>query len=263
MGIVSRLNRLPLWSLSVGVWGSQMQAPSLDRLVNLWLHRAGLMGKSEKEFIGSLVSPGVNVIDIGANQGIYTLHIARLIDSGRVFAFEPDPYLFRALERNCRRNNSSNIELFNLAAGSTSGKEILFRSLLNSGDNRLASSEHQKWFEPVEVQMAALDDILPDVTVGLIKIDVQGWEYEVLSGMRRLLQRNPAAKIYFEFWPFGLNRAGCPPLRLLEYFDQRSYNMHAPSQPGCPRITDLAGFCRGVKGYSFTNLLAVARGANP
>lgn len=261
MGIVSRLNHLPLWSRGVDVWGNRLEAPSLDRLVNLWLHRAGVMGKEEKKFIESLVSSGMNVVDVGANQGIYTLHMAGLAGSGRVFAFEPDPFLYRALERNCGRNKKGNVELFNVAAGSASGKKTLFRSLLNSGDNRLASSEHENWFEPVEVQVMALDDVLSGVTVDFVKVDVQGWEYEVVSGMGRLLERSPMAKVYFEFWPFGLNRAGCPPLRLLEYFEQRGYSIHDPSQPDCPRIVDLDGFCRGVKGYSFTNLLALASGA--
>jgi len=102
-----KLNVLPMWGHTVEVWGNRITATSLDRLLNLYLHRYGLRGEEEKQFLERHVKPGMRVLDIGANQGIYSLLMSRLVGpSGHLHCFEPDPRLFASLRENCRRSGA-------------------------------------------------------------------------------------------------------------------------------------------------------------
>ena len=148
---VFKLNFLPLWARDVEVWGNRVTATSLDRLVNLHLHHFGIRGQEEKRFLERHIRPGMRVADIGANQGLYTLLISRIVGTGgHVHAFEPDASLFASLTRNCGQNGARNIELHNVALGQTPGTLKLYRSQVNSGDNRLARSQHPGWFHEIE-----------------------------------------------------------------------------------------------------------------
>src|SRR5262245_24874789 len=123
------LNHTSLWHRTVRVWGHRMRGTSLDRLLCLWLHRVGWMGREERRILEERVRPGMRVVDIGANVGLYSLLLARLVGpEGRVFAFEPEPTLFRALADNCRRSRLTNLAPRNLALGDRSGHVALYRS---------------------------------------------------------------------------------------------------------------------------------------
>src|SRR5258708_847593 len=109
--LVAQLNLLPMWRRQLAVWDRQMLAPSLDRLLCLALHRWGIMGKSDRAFLEQRIMPGMTVIDVGANLGIYTLLFSGLVGrSGKVIAIEPEPDMFASLEHNCRANNALNVE---------------------------------------------------------------------------------------------------------------------------------------------------------
>src|SRR5262249_46032464 len=149
----------------------------------------------------------MRIVDVGANLGLYTLLLARLTGpAGQVHAFEPEPTLFRALARNCRRNAAANVTAVNYALGAGSGRIPFYRSLFNSRDNRLGGLGWKG--RGVEVEMARLDDVLPDPRVDFVKMDVQGYEMQVLRGMEGIFEASPGLAIYFEFWPLGLRAAG-------------------------------------------------------
>jgi len=238
-----------------------MKACNGDRLLNLCLHRFGLMGAAQKKTYEGLLRPGLTVVDIGANQGLYSLLFSSLVGpKGRVFSFEPDVNLFGALEENCQRNRAKNIQYYNYAIGATKGMRTLYRSRVNSGDNRLAPSDRSKWFYGVDIQIETLDSVLGSTHVDFIKIDVQGWEFEVVKGMTKVWDNNPALSIYFEFWPFGLRRAACEPLRLLEYFREHGFALCEIAGSNARPIVDFEAFCSAFRGYQATNLMAMRHG---
>ena len=257
--LASRCNDLSLWRRRLSVWGFDMTACNGDRLINLCLHRLGLMGKDRDRVYTKLLRPGWTVVDIGANQGLYSLLFSSLVGpQGRVFAFEPDPRLYDVLTENCRRNNAANVHCRNFAIGTGTEAKTLYRSRVNSGDNRLAVSGRPDWFDEVAINTAPLDSFMGDLAVNFIKIDVQGWEFEVVKGMTGVLQNNPALTVYFEFWPFGLRRAGSEPVGLLEMFRQKGFALFEVNGTA---IDDPATFCSGFSGYDSTNILAVRSGS--
>jgi FkbM family methyltransferase len=207
------------------VWGFRMVACSWDRALNLLLHKIGIMGAGETNLFGKLIKPGMTVIDIGANQGLYSLLFSRLVsDSGRVFSFEPNPTLFNALQRNIILNSAENIQAFPVALGSTEARMTLYSSLINSGDNRMGSKPF--FHEASSVAVERFDKILPQIKADFVKIDVQGWEMNVVEGMSGLFEASPSVSVLMEFWPKGLKQAGTHPKDLLAFFARKGFTIH-------------------------------------
>jgi FkbM family methyltransferase len=257
--LLYHLNHAPLWRRKMNVWDRRMRAASLDRLVALGLHRLGWMGRDEAMLLRRLVRPGMQVIDVGANIGLYSLLLARLVEqSGSVLAFEPEPNLFAILRENCASNNAANVTPFQCALGRTSGLASFHRSAFNSGDNRLenASLGH----DAVEVRVERFDDLQPDGRPDFVKIDVQGHEFAALSGMERALSANPEVQVFFEFSPAGLRRAGTAPELLLAFFRERGFELYETEGARLKKSRSARELDSDLRGGRYTNLLA-ARGA--
>ena len=220
------------------------------------------MGVADRRFLQSAVKPGMTVVDIGANQGIYALLFANLVGAqGRVLAFEPDDLLHDALVENVRANQANHVTAHHLALGSQPCHMTLYRSLLNSGDNRLASRHASGGpREAVQVRVARLDDVLAGERIDFIKMDVQGWEMEALRGMQGLLDAavNAEIGIYFEYFPQGLRDAGSEPLEMLAFLRNNGFTLHSfPGGKAATPVVDLEGFARSLPAKAYVNLYAV------
>jgi FkbM family methyltransferase len=249
MSLAASVNRLPVWRRRVRVWDFTLTPPTLDRWVYLWMHRTGRMGGDERERFTALVRPGMQVADVGANIGLYSLLLAQLAGpSGRVFAFEPDPLMASALRANLQANDAD-VQVFECAVGATAGTGMLRRNALNSGDNRMTGTGAAN-----AVPVRALADALPRARLDFVKIDVQGWEHQVIAGLAPLLDVNPAMRIYFEFWPYGLAQAGTPVDAFAALFATLGLHVWLPGATGeAVRLLSVAG---SLRGQAYTNLLA-------
>jgi FkbM family methyltransferase len=204
-------NGLGIWRGEQLVWGKRMQARTFDRSLYLLMHRMGIMGAQERRILGSFIRAGMTVVDVGANLGLYSLAMADVAGpAGRVISFEPDPDLCSLLRTNCAANRAANIEAVQAALGRASDKMTLHRLTLNSGGNHLGSQNGGEIGRTVLVEVAAFDSLFPGVRPDFIKVDVQGWELNVLRGMERTLAASDPV-IFLEFWPEGLRRAGNSP----------------------------------------------------
>jgi FkbM family methyltransferase len=242
--------------VSMNVWGAQIRPPSLNRALVAWLLKVGLMARAERQFFEKTLGSEQIVVDVGANQGVFTLLFSRLVGpDGRAVALEPSPALFKALDGNCRINAADNVTRLPVAAGATRSQGVLNCSRFNGGDNRLSNS--QKGPSAV-VEIVPLDEILPNEQVDLIKIDVQGYELHVAKGMQAIVERSPAIKVLFEYWPVGLKHAGSASVELLEFFMTRHFSLFELS-PGGFRRCDGHDILRSKKVgfWSWRNLLAV------
>jgi FkbM family methyltransferase len=189
------------------------------------------MGCAEKRFLRSVVRDDSIVADVGANQGLYTLWLARVATSGHIYAFEPDPELFDCLEQNVRDNQLTNISAIQAAASNCSGTLAFTTNRLNRGDNRIdAKTLPDKSTQ--QVQAVILDEIVSDRCLDLLKVDVQGFEIEVLLGAQKTLKSNPALTIVFEFWPYGLRQAGHQPIELWDLLQEAGFSIAALGHNG-------------------------------
>lgn len=156
------------------------------------------------------LKPGMTVADIGANIGHYTLLAARHVGTtGRVFAFEPEPSNFEWLERNIRLNEFTNVTARRQAVSNVTGPATLHIHAENTGGHSLDEGNVVPG-GTVAVETVRLDDVIPEGTLDVMKIDVQGAEGFVIEGAEKLLARSDTA-IYVEFAPYCLKRCGTDP----------------------------------------------------
>ncbi|MBV9673636.1 MAG: FkbM family methyltransferase [Verrucomicrobia bacterium] len=184
-----RINELGIWQRKVSVFGHVFNTCSLDRLASLYLHKTGLLGGSEVAILRRMVSSGMTVVDIGANQGLYTLLLADFARPGKVFAFEPHPVLYEHLVTNVRENRVESVECSQTAISDSSGSLTMRLGRINLGNNYVVAAGANGSAD-LEVRAATLDELFQETKVDFLKIDVQGWKAAALQGGRSLLERN-------------------------------------------------------------------------
>jgi FkbM family methyltransferase len=189
------------------------------------------MGCAEKRFLSSVARYDTIVADVGANQGLYTLWLARIATNGQIYAFEPDPDLFQCLENNVRSNRLQNVSTIQAAVSNRSGTLAFTTNSLNRGDNRvITKGSHDTGMN--RVPAVTLDQSIPEDRLDLLKIDVQGFEIEVLLGAQKILTSNPHLTIVFEFWPYGLRQAGHRPNELWDLLQEAGFSVAALAHDG-------------------------------
>ncbi len=181
--------------------GGEVLAP-LGDFVGRAAYYTGELDRKLTWICSRLIRPGDTVLDIGANIGMVTILLARLTgEEGRVHAFEPNPRLIRLLRQVIDRNHLTNVKLHPIALGPESATLELRIPKLNSGAASLVRNRGMSDCEVVRVAVeqlsavAAREDIQ---SVRLIKIDVEGYEAEVLRGADELFQRARPEAILFE-----------------------------------------------------------------
>ncbi len=145
-----------------------------------------------KQNLYSLIEPSNIVFDVGANLGETTLNFAKLIGSkGKVYSFEPDPINYKALQTNLKLNNFNNISLNLIGLGNTKGKfKIHTLDESNKGMNRIVLTPESNG-EYREIEVTTIDTYTKDNNItklDLIKIDVEGFEFNVLKGATNSLK---------------------------------------------------------------------------
>jgi FkbM family methyltransferase len=140
---------------------------------------------------GFIPEPNSCVVDVGANLGMFSVWASRhLAPTGRIIALEPHPGAYRLLRRNLSRVQCV-AESFNVACGASEQVLPLYFSPDRLTVATLESPANQA-LDRIDVPVRRLDDILVDTDVGrigLLKIDVEGWEPQVLDGAQECLRR--------------------------------------------------------------------------
>jgi FkbM family methyltransferase len=177
---------------------------------------------AETAVMRRLIAPGMSVLDIGANIGYYTLLFANLVGpEGKVHAFEPAPKALRLLRKNINANTLTNVIVHACAAGADITEERLYLNDYNAGDNRIYKSDGM---ESVAITVRTIDSLVPEnQRVDFIKMDVQGYEWHVIRGAKRIIEGDRPS-IVLEFSPRGIARCGGSAKDLLRYLEHRGYS---------------------------------------
>jgi len=135
--------------------------------------------------------------------------------------FEPSPLSFRKIQQQHQRLQSeetkNNIHLYNVAAGSETGTNIEFYSGGSTGDSvgnmdwwKMEERKTKSNKTVVQVPSVKLDDIIaqqitPDRTIVMAKIDTQGYEPNIMEGLQKTIQSGRIKIILLEYWPKGMD----------------------------------------------------------
>ncbi|HEV7349024.1 FkbM family methyltransferase [Telluribacter sp.] len=139
-----------------------------------------------------------SIIDVGANQGQFALAASRLFSNAVIHSFEPVPDSFLVLQQNLSK--SSLTRFYNYGLGSKSGEINFYKNAHSHASSALPVSEFQKkeipktaQSTPINVHINTLDAVIDNLghlpSPILLKLDVQGYEKEVLLGARDFIKR--------------------------------------------------------------------------
>lgn len=157
-----------------------------------------------------VLEPASNCIDIGASAGVLLQQMVRLAPRGKHFAFEPLPHFYRTLVKRFPDVRIHNVALSDAAAESTPFQHVVSNPAY-SGLRRRAYERPDERIEEIVVRTARLDELIPaDVPIRLVKIDVEGGEYQVLGGGAETVRRNRPF-VVFEFGMGGADWYGVEP----------------------------------------------------
>ena len=164
--------------------------PNLRSIVTGVLLGAEDWFEAEMEFWRSRLGPGMTVIDVGANAGVYTFSAAQKVGvTGRVIAIEPFSGCVNLLKETIRLNDLSQVEICHGAASDRSG--IVKLSLQASSElNEITNAELPEGSYE-EVKSFTLDSLIESLQltqIDFLKIDAEGHEVSVLKGSDRILR---------------------------------------------------------------------------
>jgi FkbM family methyltransferase len=186
--------------------------------------------KHERRFMERILSSGLvqTFVDVGANQGLYTLIAARHMPGGQVIAFEPLIAEAEKLRRNLAVNRYGNVRVEEKALGAFEGDADMFMCL--GGMSGYSSLRPPADDVPVDsvlvsVRVSTLDQYVLSghlSSLDLVKIDVEGGELEVLRGAARAIDRyQPVFMIEVE--DRRTNQWGYTAIELLSFLTDRGY----------------------------------------
>ncbi len=173
--------------------------PTLSSIGTVILLGQGRWFESEIEFCRSYLKPGMTMIDVGANIGVYTFLAARCVGAtGKVYAIEPDQVCVACLDATIERNQlHDHVEVLQAAVGAEARKVKLFRQRASALNKIFSEIDQERkngidgnW---VEVEQISLDQwwiqkSCPEVH--LLKVDVEGMELDVFKGASQLLRQS-------------------------------------------------------------------------
>jgi len=212
--------------------------------------------ENEWKFVSRFLKPGMTFVDIGANQGFYTILASKRVGSeGKVVAFEPASSELRKLRRNVFLNRCRNVIVEPQAVGKADGFTEFHVGLFSRGSfssiTRPAADVTS--YERVTVPITSLNNYVATnkvASLDFIKIDVEGGELDVLRGGATVLERFRPV-IMCEIEDRRTLQWGYPARMILEYLSAHRYAWFAVTRDGrlepSPEKTS----------YAWANLVAV------
>lgn len=166
---------------------------SLEPLVRY----GSVLESAEVNYLKEHLRTGDVVFDVGANYGLFALRIAEFVRPGRIHSFEPNPELFRCLQRTARGNAGVSLQLHDCAVGARDGRATFHVPVSEASMH--GSLERHDWgvargiFPEAlarEVEVRSIDSLAGELRLerlDFVKIDVEGTESDVIAGMRETL----------------------------------------------------------------------------
>lgn len=193
-----------------------------------------LLGSYERDELTAMkpfLRDARTIFDVGANVGYVSRFFARNADA-QIFAFEPNPNIFALLERNVSRTGK--VRACNFGLSNADAELPLFlagddHSVASFADNysaAFAALQENGRIGSVTAKLVRGDEFCAREkieTIDVLKIDVEGWEVNVLEGLHETIARSPRLRIFCEYNPRAQQCAGRGPGDLLMLLLQHGF----------------------------------------
>jgi FkbM family methyltransferase len=182
------------------------------------------------ECLRGILRKGDCFLDVGANEGFFTIIAATLVGpGGEVLGIEPQSRLQSVLFRNIAENGVYNVHLFQRAISDSTGMATLSLAPdVNTGSSGLFRTT--KYRVPTEiVPQTTLSNLLKLLRMGrvrLMKVDVEGFEYEVILGSKQVFEDGFIENIALELHPTILARRGKSGDEILQFLLSHGYRQN-------------------------------------
>jgi FkbM family methyltransferase len=204
---------------------------------------AGEIDPNEFSFLTNFLKPGMCVIDVGANEGLFTLFFRKRVGPrGRVTAFEPSERELNHLRRNLRINRFSDVDVIGCAVGDHVGEARLSLAEASHAGHNALGIPAAPWVsvvDEVNVTLTTLDAMMETrhwPRVDLIKMDIEGSELNALRGAEALLARDRPV-LLLEAEQESLSLRGASLSELLSWLAARKYRaMDFSDTDGSPAL---------------------------
>jgi FkbM family methyltransferase len=160
-----------------------------DMGISKELALTGWHEKNSSKFIKKELKPGMHIVEIGANIGYYTLIEAGIIgENGHIYAFEPNPKNMSDFKINIALNNYNDlIEFFPFAIGSENTEADFYMADFGNLSTFAKRDDNLCDYKVKKIKVVKLDDLLKDKKIDYFRMDVEGYETEVIKGMHNIL----------------------------------------------------------------------------
>ena len=224
------------------------------------------------------------IVDVGANVGYLTRFFAQAVGPlGKVYAFEPNPLIFPLLRRNVAKFRQ--VVVFDVGLSTNEAEMPLFVP----GSNHAVASfvreypathvfdGHGGQLHAVAAKLVRGDEFMAKIDIDnsgppqadrerridILKVDVEGWELNVLAGLEETIMSSKKIIIFCEYNPSAQECAGRTPRELLDWFLDRQFALSYPRNGELhalpPAMIDQFAETLGPQGY--TTIFAQGAGA--
>lgn len=182
------------------------------------------------ESLTSLLRKGDVFLDVGANEGYFSIIASKLVgDSGLVLCIEPQSRLQEVLFRNLAENSAFNVQVLQLAISDTRGTaNICLLPDTNTGGSGLFRTA--RYAVPTQLvpqtTLSHLVGLLRTNRIRLMKIDIEGFEYEAILGSKGLFAGDVIEHIALELHPSILAARGKSAAEIVAFLRQNGYEQN-------------------------------------
>jgi FkbM family methyltransferase len=227
------------------------------------IYIAGCIDPNEFAFLDRFLQPGMTFLDVGANEGIYSIFAAaRVRTEGTVWAFEPSRRELERLQTNISLNDFG-VRTFQVALGDINGRgELTIAGYGHEGQNTLGAFIYDVESSGKEdIELARLDDLVakyPPSRIDLIKADVEGAELRLFLGSAETLRRYRPI-LLFEVSEGALHNQGSSREELFDFLRRQDYTFfHFDRNSGVPTAASPGAYSDNMIGTPAGTILPEA-----
>ncbi|MEC4985903.1 MAG: FkbM family methyltransferase [Oscillatoria sp. PMC 1068.18] len=193
------------------------------------LFKDGVYESGMREVLKTYLHPGNICVELGANEGYFTAIASNLVgNQGKIIAVEPQERLQPILRENLRLNNCENVIISQVAVSDKPEKVTLYISPdMNTGSTGATkiSRFSQPKQETTALTLTQLFEQQGIATCDLLKVDIEGFEYEAILGSKELFEQHRVRAIALELHPYHLAKRGLSAQDIVNFLTSCDYQL--------------------------------------